>query len=285
MAPCPIDGGQYLPHIQSNHFLFYRLQDVMNQTKKARDFSELHRKGDPVILYNIWDAGSAKAAEKAGSKALATGSWPVAAAQGYEDGEKIPLELLETIVKRIVANVELPLTVDFEGCYAEKPAEISKNVARIIAAGAIGINFEDKIIGTKTLHDTAFQAERIRAVRQAADAVGIPLFINARTDIFVFEGDRARHPELVDAAIKRAQAYRTAGANGFFVPGLYDETSIGKLCGGVEMPVNIIMLDPAPPTATLKRLGVARISYGPRPYREMQEIFIQRCVAALAEGQ
>lgn len=256
----------------------------MNQSENAQAFAALHRKGDPIILYNIWDAGSAKAAEKAGSKALATGSWPVAAAQGYDDGEKIPLDLVETIVKRIVATVDLPLTVDFEGGYSENPAEITKNVARIIAAGAIGVNFEDKIVGTKTLYETAVQAERIRAVRRAADQSGIPLFINARTDLFLVESDRTQHSGLIDAAIARAAAYKAAGASGFFAPGLYDDASIGRLCGAVDLPVNIIMLDPAPSTATLKRLGVSRISYGPRPYREMHEIFIQRCTAALAGG-
>lgn len=256
----------------------------MTQAEKARLFASLHRKSDPVILYNIWDAGSAKTAEKAGSKALATGSWPVAAAQGYDDGEKIPLDLVETIVSRIIAGVEVPVTVDFEGGYAENPAEIQKNVARIIAAGAVGVNFEDKIVGTKTLYDTAVQAERIRAVRQAADQAGIPLFINARTDLFLVEADRSRHAGLINAAIERAAAYKAAGASGFFAPGLYDEASIGKLCAAVELPVNIIKMDPAPPTGTLKSLGVGRISYGPRPYRELHELFAQRCAAALGEG-
>ncbi|MCA0400457.1 MAG: isocitrate lyase/phosphoenolpyruvate mutase family protein [Proteobacteria bacterium] len=254
----------------------------MSQAEKARVFTDLHRKGDPVILYNVWDAGSAKTAESAGSKALATGSWPVAAAQGYEDGEKIPLELVEAIVRRIVACVNVPLTVDFEGGYAENPADISVNAARIIAAGAIGVNFEDKIVGTKTLYDITRQVERIRAVRQAAEATGIPLFINARTDLFLVEGDRAKHPDLIDAAIARAAAYKGAGAGGFFAPGLFDEGAIGRLVSSIELPLNIIKLDPAPSIATLKKLGVARISYGPRPYREMHAIFAERCAAALA---
>lgn len=254
----------------------------MSQAEKARVFTDLHRKGDPVILYNVWDAGSAKTAESAGSKALATGSWPVAAAQGYEDGEKIPLELVEAIVRRIVACVDVPLTVDFEGGYAENPADISVNAARIIAAGAIGVNFEDKIVGSKTLYDITRQVERIRAVRQAAEAAGIPLFINARTDLFLVEGDRAKHPDLIDAAISRAAAYKGAGADGFFAPGLFDEGAIGRLVSSIELPLNIIKLDPAPPIATLKKLGVGRISYGPRPYREMHAIFAERCAAALA---
>lgn len=262
--------------------LSFFTMEIMTQAEKARAFADLHRKGDPVILYNVWDAGSAKTAESAGSKALATGSWPVAAAQGYEDGEKIPLDLVEMIVKRIVASVGLPLSVDFEGGYAEKPAEITTNVGRIIAAGAIGVNFEDKIVGTKTLYDVAVQAERIRAVRQAADAAGVPLFINARTDLFLVESDRAKHPALVETAVARAAAYKAAGASGFFAPGLYDEGAIGKLAAGIDLPLNIIKLDPAPPIATLKKLGVARISYGPRPYREMHAAFAERCAAALA---
>ncbi|MEO1611169.1 MAG: isocitrate lyase/phosphoenolpyruvate mutase family protein, partial [Pseudomonadota bacterium] len=119
----------------------------MSQSEKAARFAALHREGDPVVLYNIWDAGGAKALAEAGAPAVATGSWSVAAAHGYGDGEAIPLDLVLTIVGRIAATVDIPLTVDFEGAYAVDPSEAAENVRKLIRAGAVGINFEDRIVG------------------------------------------------------------------------------------------------------------------------------------------
>jgi 2-methylisocitrate lyase-like PEP mutase family enzyme len=124
----------------------------MNQAEKAKAFGALHRKGNPVVLYNIWDAGTAKAVTDAGAKALATGSWSVAAAQGYGDGEKIPLEALVAVTRQITAVNDLPLSVDFEGAYSTEPAGAAANVAKLIDAGAVGINFEDRVVGGSGLH-------------------------------------------------------------------------------------------------------------------------------------
>ena len=119
---------------------------MIDQINKAEQFRALHVKGDPLVLYNIWDAGGAKALAKAGAKAVATGSWSMAAAHGFEDGEDIPLDLVVQLVERIASTVELPLTVDFEGGYAAAPEQVAENVCRIIKEGAIGINFEDRIV-------------------------------------------------------------------------------------------------------------------------------------------
>ena len=167
----------------------------MTQTDKARLFAGLHVKGDPVILYNIWDAGGAKAIADAGAKAVATGSWSVADAQGFKDGEDIPLDFLLTLVSRIAASVDVPLTVDFEGGYAEDPESLGKNISRVIDTGAVGVNFEDQRVGGSGLHDPKVQHERIRAIRQAAEASGIPFFINARTDLFLKERARDKHAQ------------------------------------------------------------------------------------------
>jgi len=241
----------------------------MDQKTKARDFAALHIKGRPVILYNIWDAGTARAVAEGGAKALATGSWSVAAAQGYADGEKLPLAALIATVTAIVAAIELPLSVDFEGAYAEDPEEAAANVARVIDAGGIGINFEDQIVGGSGLYPAARQAERIAAIRAMADARGLPLFINARTDLFLKESEPANHGALLPDAIERGKAYAAAGASGFFVPGLIDPISIETLCRETSLPVNIMMKPGAPDLKTLATLGVGRISYGPGPYRAM----------------
>ena len=238
----------------------------MSQAEKARAFADLHRPGDPLLLYNIWDAGGAKAIAEAGARAVATGSWSVAAAQGYPDGQAIPLDLVLTIVARIAATVDVPVTLDFEGGYAEAPDDLAANLARVIAAGAVGINFEDQVVGGAGLHPVAAQGERIAALRGAAETAGLPFFLNARTDLFLKEKDRGRHGDLAAGAIERAAAYAEAGASGFFVPGLVDPDLIGAICEATSLPVNVMMLDGAPSTEALASLGVARISHGPGPY-------------------
>jgi 2-methylisocitrate lyase-like PEP mutase family enzyme len=241
----------------------------MSQQDKARDFETLHRKGNPLIIYNIWDAGSAKAVADAGATSLGTGSWSVAAAQGYADGEELPLEALLATVRTITAAVDLPLSVDFEGGYAEHPAELGKNVVMVMDAGAVGINFEDQVVGGSGVYPIAKQAERVHAIRAMAESRGLPFFINARTDLFLQEGDRFKHAALLDEAIARAKAYAEAGASGFFAPGLADEGLIAQLCDAVSLPVNIMMMTGVPSPKELAALGVARVSYGPGPYRVM----------------
>lgn len=238
------------------------------QLARARQFAVLHVKGRPLVLYNIWDAGSAKAVREAGASAIATGSWSVAAASGYDDGEKMPLELALANLQRIVAAVDVPVTLDFEGGYARDSRAIADHVTRVIDAGAVGINFEDQIIGGDGLYPIAEQTERIRAVRTAADRAGLPLFINARVDLFL-QNPAAAHETLVDEALQRGAAYGSAGASGVFFPGVVDAGLIGALCAGSSLPVNVISKPGVPSNQELARLGVARISHGPFPYRQM----------------
>jgi 2-methylisocitrate lyase-like PEP mutase family enzyme len=244
--------------------------NVMTQIDKAKAFKALHRKGDPVVLYNIWDAGSAKAVAESGAKALATGSWSVAAANGYGDGQKIPMNLLVDVARSIVAATDLPVSIDFEGAYSDKADEAAQNVARIVETGAIGINFEDQVVGGSGLHTIEAQVARIKAIRAMADEKGIPLVINSRTDLFLKVSDDARHPLLVDEAIERAAAYAEAGADGFFVPWLSNPDLIKRVCDAVSLPVNV-MMRPGMEVKAMADLGVARISYGPGPYRAMIE--------------
>lgn len=238
----------------------------MTQAQKALDFAKLHVPGQPLVLYNIWDAGGAKVVAKAGTKAVATGSWSVAAAQGYADGQKLPIDVLLQIVARITETVDLPVTVDFEGCYAEAPDGVAANVTRVIEVGAIGINFEDQIVGGEGLHLMEAQSGRISAARRAAEVTGVPLFINARTDLFLKEKDGSKHDGLVAEAKERATAYAEAGASGFFVPGLTDPALIRSVCEAISLPVNCMMKEGAPSVAEMGTLGVARVSYGPGPY-------------------
>ncbi|MEO9821582.1 MAG: isocitrate lyase/phosphoenolpyruvate mutase family protein [Paracoccaceae bacterium] len=240
----------------------------MNQASKAQTFKEMHKKGDPIVLYNIWDAGSAKTIVQAGASAVATGSWSVAAAQGYKDGHGIPLDFVLQIVKRIALTVDVPVSIDFEGAYADSASDVRKNVAQIINAGAIGINFEDQIVGGQGLHPISEQVARIEAARKAAEDAGIPLFINARTDLFLKAPKDADHSELLDETFERANAYSDAGADGFFVPGLTDLGLIQKVTSQVALPVNVMMMGPLSSPKVAAECGVSRVSYGPQPFRK-----------------
>src|ERR1700738_2012700 len=236
----------------------------MNQTDKAKRFAELHVKGAPLLLYNAWDAGSAKSILAAGAQAIATRSWSVAEAQGYRDGEAIPIALAEQIVARIVATIDAPVTVDFEGGYSEDDGAVADNVLRLVDLGVIGINFEDRIVKGSGLYSIDRQARRIAAIRKAAEQKGVDLFINARTDVFFEHGDAAA--QAVGEALDRAKAYAAAGASGFFIPGLVDDALIGRVSKAVTLPVNVMVMDGVPSNGRLSELGVARISYGPIPY-------------------
>jgi 2-methylisocitrate lyase-like PEP mutase family enzyme len=239
---------------------------AMTQQEKADRFGKLHVKGTPLLLYNAWDAGSAKAIVAAGADAIATSSWSVAAAQGYPDGEDIPKELLEQIADRIARTVDVPVTVDFEGGFSEDDGELAENVSRLLDVGVIGINFEDRIVKGTGLYSVDRQAQRIAALRGAADRKGVDLFINARTDLFLSgDGDPAHS---IGAALDRAAVYADAGASGFFIPGLASESLIGRIADGAKLPTNVMMMEGVPSVAKLASLGVARVSYGPIPYIE-----------------
>lgn len=239
------------------------------QVERANLLKKLHRKGNPLILYNIWDAGSAKALQSAGAKVIATGSWSVAAAHGYEDGEKLPFDLVLANLQRIIANVDLPVTIDLEGGYGQCGAEIQQTVVKVIQAGAVGINFEDQVIGSDAMYAVEDQCVRIKALSLISEQMSIPLFINARTDIFLKAAIETHSDHHLKEAMYRASAYAEAGANGFFVPGLCNIKTIEKLCAHSPIPINIMVMSNIPSLSQLVELGVARISYGPNPYIQM----------------
>jgi 2-methylisocitrate lyase-like PEP mutase family enzyme len=239
---------------------------MATQIERAKTFTALHVKGAPIVLFNIWDAGTARAVARAGAKAIATGSWSVAGAHGYDDGELLPFEVALANLREIVSVVDLPVTIDLESGYGALPESVAETVVEALKAGAIGFNLEDQIIGTDALYPVADQASRVRAARVAADKLAVPAYVNARTDLFL-NADPAAHTEaLLDMALERADAYADAGGSGFFAPGLIDETLIARLCKACPLPVNILMLPNAPSHRRLSELGVARISHGPEPY-------------------
>ena len=250
------------------------------QTERAIEFRALHQVGDPLILYNIWDAGSAKTVADSGAKALATGSAPVAMAFGYADGENIPLDLALENIKRIIAATDLPVSMDLEGGYGAEPSVVAETITRAVKTGIIGLNFEDQIIGTSELHPLALHCERIEAARRAADSAQSGVFINARTDIFLKAKPDTHDEAMLEKAVTRAKAFEQAGADGFFAPGLANPDLIAKLCEACPLPVNIIALPHVPEKQALIDLGVARISHGPVPYKKMSTWLGEQATAA-----
>jgi len=244
---------------------------------KFETFAALHVSGDPVVLYNIWDVGSALAVVRAGAKALATGSHPVADANGWPDGQQVPMEFAFANAKRIVDSVELPVTVDFEGAYSADPEEGSANVARLKQTGAVGCNFEDQVLGGEGLHPIGLQAKRVAAIRKA---VGDDFYINARTDLFL--KTQTYDDALIDQVVERGKAFADAGASGFFVPRLSDPKQIERVVREVPLPLNVIAFPGAPDKSIWANAGVARISHGPFPHRALMAKFEEMARAAIS---
>ncbi len=250
---------------------------TMTRQEKYEHFKSLHQKNNPVILYNIWNAGSAKVAVDAGATVVATGSKPMALSQGYPDGEVIPFEQVLATIRQIVSHVNVPLSVDFEGGYAGTDDQLlAENTKKLIDTGVIGLNFEDQIIGSEGLYEVEIQSKRIQIIRKTAEEAGVSLFINARTDLFFKEKDKSNHVNVLGQAHERAKAYKDAGADSFFVPGLDNLEAIRTLCQKLDMPVNIVKLPTAPSNKDLADAGVQRISYGPFAYAALMKTFGER---------
>jgi 2-methylisocitrate lyase-like PEP mutase family enzyme len=246
---------------------------------KFQDFARAHVAGDPLVLFNAWDPGSAAAVAKSGAKAIATGSASVAMTNGFGDGQEVPIELALANAARVVKSVELPVTIDFEGGYAATSSGLAANGRRLAETGAIGCNFEDQVLGTNRLYEIADQAARIASLREG---VGSDFFINARTDLFLKARPENHNAALADEAIERGHAYASAGANGFFIPGLADLALVEKICRAVNLPVNAMHLPGGPSRSGWASAGIARVSHGPFPFMAMQEWLTGEARAALA---
>ncbi|MEV6485669.1 isocitrate lyase/phosphoenolpyruvate mutase family protein [Streptomyces sp. NPDC051576] len=224
---------------------------------RAQAFRALHVPGRPLVLPNAWDAASARIVEDAGAAAVATTSAGLAWALGVPDGDRLDRGRAMEAVARVTATVAVPVSADIESGFAPDAAGVADTVRAVLAAGAVGVNIEDALYGgAGVLRSVAEQSERIAAARAAADAEGVALFINARTDTFL------RGAGGVDATLERAAAFRAAGADGIFVPGAVDPGTVKELADGIDAPLNVLVGPGAPPVAELAALGVARVSAG-----------------------
>ena len=245
---------------------------------RASEFAALHVPGNPLILFNVWDAGSAQAVALSGAKAIASSSASVAEANGLTDGQEVAMKFAIANAERVIQSVELPVTIDFEGAYATDPDSVERNAALLAATGAVGCNLEDQVVGSDQLYSIDDQADRIAAVRRA---VGPDFFINTRTDVFMKAPMDTHNTAMVDHALDRARAYADAGANGFFVPLLADLSLLERMCRNSPLPVNFMAFPGCPSNREVAATGVARISYGPFPYRDLMKDLERAAASAL----
>ena len=242
------------------------MPNLEEQKSKANAFRAMHRGPKALLLPNVWDVASARIIEEAGFGAIATTSAGIAFSLGYPDGQKISREEMLARVARIARAVKVPVTADAEAGYGDRPEDAGRTASAVIEAGAIGMNLED---GTGNpehpLADLSLQLEKIRAVREAALKSGVLLVLNARTDVYL---DQVGLPETrYDESLMRALAFRDAGADCIFVPGVRDADTISKLVRGIQAPLNILAGPGSPSVPELEKLGVARVSLGSGPMR------------------
>jgi len=243
-----------------------RMLNLENQTAKANLFRDLHRGPGTLLLPNAWDVASARILEEAGVAAIATTSAGIAFALGYPDGQKISRKEMLAMVTRIAAKIRIPVTADVEAGYGDRPEDAALTARAVIEAGAVGLNLEDSTDNPQhSLIDLSLQLEKIVATRETARAMGVPLVLNARTDVYLLEvGD----PETrFDQTLKRLTAFRDAGADCLFAPGLRDVDLISQLVRELQYPLNILAGPGSPSIPELQKLGVARVSLGSSPMR------------------
>jgi len=220
----------------------------------AKIFRQLHHQVEPLILANAWDAGSARLIESLGAKAIATTSAGVGWALGYPDGDVLPVARLAELAAAIVRLIGVPLTVDCEAGYSEDPAQVADNIIMVLDAGAVGINIEDGA------SPPALLAAKIEKIKAAAAVRGIDVFVNARTDVYL-KGLVAEERRVAET-LRRAETYKSAGADGLFVPGLIAPDGIAAVAAAAGLPLNLLAWPGLAPAADLAALGVRRLSAG-----------------------
>jgi 2-methylisocitrate lyase-like PEP mutase family enzyme len=242
------------------------MMNIEEQTSKAMTFRAMHRGPNILVLPNAWDVASARVFEEAGFGAIATTSAGVAFTLGYPDGQKISRTEMLARVARIARAVKVPVTADVEGGYGDRPEDAGRTAREVVEAGAVGMNLEDATNdSTHPLFDVSLQVERIQAAREAALKTGVLMVLNARTDVYLAE---VGAPETrYDETVRRLVAFRDAGADCAFVPGLRDPAIIGRLVRDVKCPVNILGGPGSPSAPELEKLGVSRVSVGSSPMR------------------
>jgi 2-methylisocitrate lyase-like PEP mutase family enzyme len=239
-----------------------KIAEILSRHEKAKRFYDLHHNSKLLILPNIWDSLGALLLEDMGYSAVATASASIAFANGYDDGENISFNQLLAILKRIAEKVNIPVTADIESGYANDEQQLKQNIQQIIEAGIVGINIEDTDKKTNTLLPVEVQCKKIKLIKKVSEEMNVPLFINARTDVYLRSGDNAAANKL-EETIKRGFAYKDAGADCFYPITMNNAGDISSTIQQLQMPVNIIIMPGIPELMDLQKMGVARVSLGP----------------------
>jgi 2-methylisocitrate lyase-like PEP mutase family enzyme len=242
------------------------MPDKQKQKAAAEAFRAMHRGQRILLLPNAWDVASARIFEEAGFGAIATTSAGIAFALGYPDGQHISRDEMLEAISRIAAALKVPVTADVEAGYGDRPEDAAQTAVAVIESGAVGVNLEDATGDTNhPLVDLPLQLEKIAAVRQSAETAGVPIVLNARTDVYLLQVGPVE--KRYDQALRRLAAFRDAGADCVFLPGLRDATTIGRLVKDLDFPLNILAGPGSPSIPELQQLGVARVSLGSSPMR------------------
>ena len=229
---------------------------------RAARLLELHDAPELLILPNVWDPLGARMLESLGYPAVATASAAVAYSLGYRDGEAMPFEEMLGAIRRVARAVDVPVTADVERGYSDTPEGVADNTARVIEAGAVGVNVEDSLAEGGDLRDVDGQCERIAAARGAADAASVPLVINARIDVFMSQPNNSAEARL-EETIVRSRHYLSAGADCIYPITLNDLGLLKKLREAIAAPINVYASPGTPPVPDLEAAGIARLSLGP----------------------
>ena len=240
-----------------------RTANLLNQQEKSKQFYNLHHLGKLLVLPNIWDPLGGMLLERLGYAAVATASASVAFANGYDDGEYIPFNDLLALLKRIVTSLNIPVSADIESGYAGNDNHLKENIRRLIETGIVGINIEDTDKKTNSLLPIEIQCQKISLIRKVSEEMGIYLFINARTDVYIRGNDFATPESKFEETLKRCAAYKAAGADCLFPIAMKEADDIKKTVEFLKMPVNISLISGAPKLNNLSEMGVARVSLGP----------------------
>jgi 2-methylisocitrate lyase-like PEP mutase family enzyme len=255
----------------------------MNLSERAKVFHALHR-DRILVLPNAWDAGSARIIERAGASAIATTSGGVSWAAGLPDGQRLTRTQMLEAVAQIVQAVSVPVTADMEGGYGESDEDTIETVRGLVRAGAVGVNLEDSGNGGDPLVSLEAQTRRLRVARATAVELGVDVFINARTDVFLY-GVGSDPTERLEETVRRANAYLHVGANGVFVPGVADAETIAHLAKRISGPLNTMAVSGSPSIAECKALGVARVSFGSALAQAAYSVAQRIAEEALGDGQ
>jgi len=242
------------------------MPDKQKQKARAEAFRAMHRGQRILLLPNAWDVASARIFEEAGFGAIATTSAGIAFALGYPDGQRISRDEMLQAVSRIAPALKVPVTADVEAGYGDRPEDAVQTTLAVIDSGAVGMNLEDASgDANHPLVDLPLELEKIAAVRQSAQRTGVPIVLNARTDVYLLQVGPAE--KRYDQALRRLAAFRDAGADCVFLPGLRDAATIGRMVKDVDFPLNILAGPGSPSVPELQQLGVARVSLGSSPMR------------------